>query len=285
MLEYKMKDFTNDSCIHIFKFKEKRNKIVHTHDFVEFVYVLSGSATQIINDCKFEVQRGNVVFINYKNQHSFEVGDEFEYINICLDMDFFSTLLYKENLTPIILLKEVDELKKFNVEKLCFYGDERKELETLLFGMLKEYTDKALLWEKTIINYMNIFINIILRKRSLNYDKKSNKNEWDEVVEYIEANLSEELSLSLIAQRCFYNPSYFSRIFKERFHMNVSDYITYKRIEKTKYLLRTTDMTVETIAGEVGYKNRSSLYRAFLKLEGVSIGEYRERCGEKTDGA
>ena len=107
--------------------------------------------------------------------------------------------------------------------------------------------------------------------------KMKDENEWDKVVEYIEDNLNDELSLSIIAHRYFYNPSYFSRIFKERFNMNVSYFITYKRIEKTKHLLQTTDMTVDTIASEVGYKCRSSLYRAFFKLEGVSISDYRKK--------
>ncbi len=281
MLEYKIKDFIEDSFIHIFKYKEKKNKIVHTHDFVEFVYILSGRATQIINDCKFEVQRGNMLFINYKNQHSFECEEEMEYINICLDMAFFSTILYKESRTPIIGLKELDELKKFNVEKLFFQGEERNEMEMLLLGMLKEYSQKPLFWEKTLVNYMNIVINMILRNRSQNCVEKPVEDSWNEIVEYIETNLNDDLTLTLIAQRCFYNPTYFSRIFKEKFNISVSEYITRRRVEKAKNLLGTTDMTVDCICREVGYKNRSSLYRAFLRIEGFSIEEYRKLKTEK----
>lgn len=276
-MEYKLKELTTDSCIHIFKRRDRASKVLHTHDFVEFIYILSGKAVQIINDCRFEVKHGDVIFINYKNEHAFETDDEFEYINVCLDAEFFSSLFKKDNFSPIISLTAVDELKKFQARAVSFQGEERKDCEALLFGMLKEYSAKKLFWEKSLVNYMNIYINMLLRKLSQRYIHDDIGDKWSEIIEYIESNLSEELTLSVIAQRCFYNPSYFSRIFKEKFNMSVSEFITRKRIERAKNLLETTDMTIEAISKAVGYTNRSALYRAFLRIEGFSIGDYRSK--------
>ena len=274
-MEYKLKDLTIDPCIHIFRRKTSSDNVLHTHDFVEFIYVLSGESVQIVNETRFNVRHGDVIFVDYNNEHAFEVEGEMEYINVCLDANFFSRLFQKGDLSSVISLTAVDELRKSAVKKIRFQGEERKDCETLLFWMLREYSEKKLFWEKSLFNLMNVFINSVLRKFSQRYGYENIGDKWIEIIEYIESNISEELNLSVLSQRCFYNPSYFSRVFKEKFNMSVSEFITRKRIEYAKMLLETTDMTIEAISKEIGYTNRSALYRAFARIENVSISKYK----------
>ena len=43
---------------------DKNKKMeMHTHDFIEIEYVLSGTGTQIINGQKYKVKRGDVIFL------------------------------------------------------------------------------------------------------------------------------------------------------------------------------------------------------------------------------
>ena len=62
--EIKKKD---DNTIHIFQCTNSRLRTAseifepHTHDFIEIVYVVSGSALQVVNDDHYEVQRGDLL--------------------------------------------------------------------------------------------------------------------------------------------------------------------------------------------------------------------------------
>ena len=73
----------------------------------------------------------------------------------------------------------------------------------------------------------------------------------------------------------FYNPSYFSRVFKERFGITLADYLTKERTAHAAKLLLETDYTTEHIATICGYGDKSTLYRAFRKEYSVTPSEYR----------
>ena len=99
---------------------------------------------------------------------------------------------------------------------------------------------------------------------------------WDKLLKYIDDNLSSELSLPYLAKKCFYNPSYFSRAFKERCGVSLTKYITVRRVERAIVLLENGGMSSEKIAEAVGFASKSALYRAFLREKGVSLSDYRK---------
>ena len=73
-----------------------------------------------------------------------------------------------------------------------------------------------------------------------------------------------------------YNPSYFSRIFSEAFGMSITDYVLEKRFEKACSLLVSTDMTIEKIAAESGFRDSGSIFKYFKKRLGLTPAEYRK---------
>ena len=91
---------------------------IHTHDFIEIVYVTGGSATEIVNDGEYEVKRGDLIFINYRSTHRFSVHDELSYINICFKPEAVADkLITPEN--AFALLAEMDDARA-EIVKHCF---------------------------------------------------------------------------------------------------------------------------------------------------------------------
>ena len=97
-----------------------------------------------------------------------------------------------------------------------------------------------------------------------------------EILEYIEAHCCERLTLSDLARRCFYNPSYFSRVFKEVSGRSLTDYISEKRMERAKELLASSDCTIEEIAARTGYNDRGQFFRQFKAVTGMTPGAFRD---------
>jgi len=94
---------------------------------------------------------------------------------------------------------------------------------------------------------------------------------------YIHNHLTEELSVTGIAQILFLTPSYFSRLFKKVIQEGCNDYIIRLRMEKAQYLLESTSLKTGEIAPVVGYQDKNYFSLAFKKYSGLSPTAYREK--------
>jgi two-component system response regulator YesN len=99
---------------------------------------------------------------------------------------------------------------------------------------------------------------------------------WRELSAYIDENLGIRLTLTELPERCFYNPSYFSRIFKEKFGVSFVEYLTRKRLDCAIRMLTETNLTIDEISISVGFSDRSSMHHAFSKYLGQTPADYRK---------
>lgn len=100
------------------------------------------------------------------------------------------------------------------------------------------------------------------------------------IKEYIEENLSSDLSREQLAALVYLNPSYLSRLFKKETGQGLGDYITERRMEKACQLLARTKLPVGTIALHLGYVNMPYFSRVFKKFTGMTPGDYRSSKAE-----
>ena len=73
----------------------------------------------------------------------------------------------------------------------------------------------------------------------------------------------------------------FSNRFKSLVGMTFIDYVSAKKTERAKQLLREGDKTLAEIAAQVGYTNVSSFIRRFKQITGVTPGEYQQKHTQK----
>lgn len=95
----------------------------------------------------------------------------------------------------------------------------------------------------------------------------------------ISEHIAEHISVSDLAARLSYNPSYLSRIFKEQTGMPLQDYITQVKIDAAKVML-SQGISAGDVARAVGYENYPHFSRAFKRVVGVSPKQYQESGGE-----
>lgn len=96
------------------------------------------------------------------------------------------------------------------------------------------------------------------------------------LMSYVDINFADpDLSLKTLSSEFDITISYASKIFKEQIGNNFSDYLTAKRIEKAKQLLKETDMSVSAIAQKTGYVDSSTFIKNFKKVTRMTPGAYR----------
>ncbi|MBE9047853.1 helix-turn-helix transcriptional regulator [Pleurocapsales cyanobacterium LEGE 10410] len=96
------------------------------------------------------------------------------------------------------------------------------------------------------------------------------------VVEYIQENLDQNLSLSLLASLVHISPHYFASLFKQSTGTSPHKYITNSRLEKAKTLLHQRDLPLALICQEVGFKNQSHFTRVFRQHFHITPKAYRD---------
>lgn len=88
---------------------------------------------------------------------------------------------------------------------------------------------------------------------------------------YIELHYADQtLDLGTITGQSGLSPSYATRFFKDQTGCPLMQYIDSKRMEHAKELIKSTDMTLKDIMGEVGYVDATSFIRKFKKAEGIT---------------
>jgi AraC family transcriptional regulator len=99
------------------------------------------------------------------------------------------------------------------------------------------------------------------------------------VIEFIEENLAENVSLAKLAQLIHLSPYHFCRAFKQSFGVPPHRYHTHLRIERAKALLANPSESVTAIGMAVGFSETSSFTAAFRRTSGMTPSDYRRSLG------
>ena len=249
---------------------------VHWHDELEIIYVKSGFLTVSISGESYIGKAGDAFVVSPGNLHLMgsQTGtvDYFtflfplKYISFRTDDMLDDKLLEPLNSGHLMICPRVKDTAKELCEQLIeIYMAKTDESESKIAAQIKI---KVILlqfilemWEKGLV---------------IENDTNGRNIVEKEMVSYIQQNFTGKISLKEFGEQFHLSEKYISRYFKEHFHITLSQYITYLRLEHAKQLLQDTDMPVTEVALQSGYQNVSYFIRSFKKAYAVSPLKYRK---------
>ena len=95
----------------------------------------------------------------------------------------------------------------------------------------------------------------------------------DQIMQYISTHVA-SVSLKQMAADLAYHPNYISNLIRQETGQSFSEIVTAHRMDRAASLLRGTDLSVEMIAGMLGYSNTSNFYKAFKRHFNTSPRAY-----------
>lgn len=149
-------------------------------------------------------------------------------------------------------------------------------LDTGFFKHIRKDFDFTLSYDQTIGFDIPLLMMSLLWKllSVVHIDERTDVFSQSEYVrigcEYIEQHYFEQISVEEIAAAAHVSSKYMYKLFKKELGVSPKELLIAKRISYGKYLLETTQMTVEDIAVSVGYSCASRFIYAFRKSFGVS---------------
>jgi two-component system response regulator YesN len=106
--------------------------------------------------------------------------------------------------------------------------------------------------------------------------KSQSHNLLRQALEYIDHNFTDEnLSLKEVAGYTNVSANYFSAMFSQEMRQTFVEYLTQKRMNRAKELLRQSEKRTAEIAAEVGYKDPHYFSFVFRKTQGCTPRDYR----------
>ena len=267
----------------------KLDSNTHTHNYIEVVYVLEGKGIQYVNGIPYEVKRGDVLFINYgqlhmvaHNKSETPESEPMRILDILIRPGFIDRELVDsrnaKEMLALSLFESFAELESLS-PVVSFNGKDMVEVEYIINKICEEWKNHDTNYKTSIKGYVLVLLNKVFRemkKGQLIPVVQYVNRITPDIINYIEEHYAEKINLTELAQQCFYNPSYFSKIFRETFGKSLTDFIQEKRVTKAMELLKNSEISINEIVMKTGFCDKKQFYKIFKKVTGITPKEFRD---------
>lgn len=230
---------------------------LHTHDFYEIEFIISGRAEHRINDYIYEIGQGDIYMLSPSDFHMLTIKEPLEYINI----------MFTEQSVSGSLLYELVASRK--IAAYCLNAREYNKLMPVFTLISDEAVSKERHSNVFTKNLCECIMITLLRHLKINEKTAKMRKSIYSTVLYINRNFRSEINLDLLSEEAGLSRNYYSTIFNKAFGMSVSEYITDIRLEYAKKLIFTADVPVTTACFNAGFGSFSTFSRAYKKKYGV----------------
>lgn len=103
----------------------------------------------------------------------------------------------------------------------------------------------------------------------------------DRVIREIQERYTENITLSGLAEKYHLSPARLSGLLKNRLGLTFSEYLSAKRIQHAKELMRDESLSTAAIAEMCGYNDYFYFTKVFKKVAGMSPGKYRTKLSDR----
>ena len=249
---------------------------VHWHDEFEIIFVRSGFLAVSISGESYIGKTGDAFVVSPGNLHL--MGSQtgtvdyytflfpLKYISFRTDDMLDEKLLEPLNSGHLMICPRVKDTAKELCEQLIEIYEAKKD----------ESESKITTQVRTKIILLQFILEMWKKGFVIENDTSGRNTVEKEMVSYIQQNFTGKISLREFGEQFHLSEKYISRYFKEHFHITLSQYVTYLRLEHAKQLLQDTDIPVTDVAMQSGYQNVSYFIRSFQKAYAVSPLKYRK---------
>lgn len=242
----------------------KKDFSYHYHDFHKIIVFISGKVTYHIEGKAYHLKPRDILLVSQGAIHKPEIDPSVPYeryifwIRDDLSCQELNTCFQKANDRSFNLVRADSALQ----ERL---KDLLPEIEQTLQN--KHFGDSVL--RDALFTQFMIYINRIFLRTSSSPDKKaySSDTQVEQLLKYINRNLSENLSIDQLAERFFLSKYHMMRKFKNETGYTIHNYITSKRLLLARSLINEGTPVMKA-AQMSGFNDYTTFVRSYKKQFG-----------------
>lgn len=248
---------------------------LHSHTYYEIIFVRSGNLQYLLGTKRYRLKRGDILVIapGVSHQPLFleKLIEPYDRYVLWLSTDFAKMAkTYLEDVkdativTPLLRTSTLPNDATANFEKMFRKG-------------VKEASNAGPGWQSAVLcNTLSILVAMYQNfyNQEVPLPTPEKQELMDEIVAYVEANLSNPISIKSTAHHFLVSESTVSQLFSKRLGVSYYRFVTQRRLIAAKDLI-LNDEPLTDIAGKVGFKDYSSFYRAFKSQFGITPKEFK----------
>ncbi|MRN56462.1 AraC family transcriptional regulator [Paenibacillus monticola] len=253
----------------------------HLHEWCELIYVYSGTGNFFIDQTLYDMHAGDLFIIPEDTIHRAFPDAANPVTSTAI---FFNPVFVRPSLIgdPFSYLHAFEQSKKRKSYKFACPPSFQTQLEQHLEQICEEMLTKRSSYRQAIVLHLQYILFGLIRETEPEHQPELTGSHYgplwmQETLRDIDMRLFEDIGLAVLAKQAAVSAAHFSRVFKQLTGMNVTHYITTKRIIHAKELLRVSDSSVSSIAMCCGFESLPHFYRVFKKITGATPTEYKKQ--------
>ncbi|MBR2989047.1 MAG: helix-turn-helix domain-containing protein [Clostridia bacterium] len=241
--------------------------LIHFHKSFELAVVIEGDAVATVDGVDYNISKGQAVLITPYLLHSYSTPK-----NCKLFVVVFSSS-YTENFARLTQNKRADN-PVIDLDELTWRIINEKLLGEVSLGD-KSHVSVAKPHVYDIKSALYAICALMVRSTSFTARNSDGKLVF-EILQYVENNFMQDITLNSLAFHLGYDYSYVSRIFSANIKVNFKTLVNQYRCDYAKNLIVTTSKDFADIAYQSGFQSIRSFNRAFKLVTGHSPSHYRK---------
>lgn len=246
---------------------------LHTHEMCEIHCVLRGKGSYVIEGAAHKIENGKIFLMRPGEFHKRGLGQK--NVHDCLSLHFNPSII--DEMDPDRTLLDMFYKRPLGMKNVYSRQAVAGSGIYELFEKMDKYSGNDYVGK---VNMKTLLISVLFELKNLYlsslYDENSDKdNNIQKIIEYINSNLSEELSVGHLCDRFFMSRAQLNRKFKALTGSSVWDYIVAKRLMLAKQYISEGMGTVEA-ADMSGFGDYSTFYRAYVKRYNSKPSQIKE---------
>ena len=242
---------------------------LHFHDYFEIMLPLTSPGNIFVNDQVYPLERGTLYLIGESTLHrTMANGFHSRYI----------LHISRKALTDLSTPQtDFTQLMQVNFRRATLNSDETTELIELFQDLERNKNDGSFGSDiRQTVALLRLLIRVAPTLNAASAGEAIRNKDFLRVapiLDYIQENLAEPLSLDQIASQFYLSKHYLCRIFKSATGFSVMEYIIYSRVLRARQLLQE-GVSVQQAGEMSGFSDNSHFIRTFGHLTGVTPGRY-----------
>lgn len=257
---------------------------MHTHEYLELAYIVSGTFHQRILGKDIIFRQGELCLVDKNCLHQDCLDSApacIIFIGIANEM-FDSIISHQVADERIVSFLQTALMKQKNLWQYLHFKpivNTDRRMDRYFLELLQELirNDKASSYisHGLLMRIFNLLSSAYDISLSSEMQKKMNWILFEEITSYIKQNYS-SISLKELSERFHFHEDYFNRVIKSKTGMTYTQYVQSLRLSEAESLLRQTDINIDDIAAKVGYQNKGYFYKIFIEKNGITPAKYRK---------
>ena len=256
---------------------------LHWHYFMEIIYIQQGAAEIRSADKIYHLGKGDMILFHPRSVHGIYPAEDgpLHYAVMKFDINCLSVTSYY-----IPKLRSIFRSAERRGMDVVFPAEftQREKIGELFTDCISEAQQGG--YGSDIIVRTRIYellIKLLRRWQAQGFSVDSEVFAEDahydilNITEFIDGALSDNVSVSEIAEHCGMSYSYFAKKFREIYGCSCKEYIEQQRLYRVEELLLYTDFDLNYIAQETGYSDCSHMIKSFRRCKGVTPKQFRMR--------